>query len=98
MNKIKELLEKLSDALPQIKKYLPPLFGLLVVIVYGVLLYRVQVLNSRSPSDTDVLRQSQSAQVPHIDPKLITQLKNLQDNSVSVQSLFNAGRSNPFNE
>ena len=98
MNKIREFLAKFSDYLPAIKKYLPPLFALLVLLVYGFLLYRVQVLNNQSPSNTDILNQSHSAQVPHIDPKLVGQLKNLQDNSVSVQSLFSDGRSNPFNE
>ena len=98
MNDIKEAAQKLGNGLPAVKRYLPVAFALLVVVIYGFLVYQVQVLNSREPSDQDVQAQSRTAQVPHIDPAALSQLKSLQDNSVSVRSFFDNARSNPFKE
>ena len=98
MKDIKDQLQKIVESLPRIKRYLPVLFCLLLAVIYGFLVYRVQVLNSTEPSATDVQAQSKTAQVPRIDPGVLSQVKNLQDNSVEVQSLFDQARSNPFQE
>lgn len=98
MKDLSGLTEKFSDVLSRFKRYLPLLFGLLLLVLYGYLVYRVNVLNAAEPSATDVAAQSQTAKVPHVDPALIDQLQSLQDNSSSVQSLFDSARDNPFNE
>jgi hypothetical protein len=98
MKDMKNLPTKLADLVAQIKRYLPVLFGLFLVLLYGFLVYRVQVLNKVEPAASDVATQSTTAKVPRIDPSVLTQLQNLQDNSVSVQSLFDQARSNPFQE
>lgn len=93
-----ELLEKALESLQRTKRYAPLLFCLFFAIIYGFIVYRVQVLNSSEPSAADVATQSRTASVPHIDPVVLNQLQQLQDNSVSVQTLFNESRSNPFQE
>ena len=98
MKNLGNVSEKLSDLFKQAKRYLPALFCLLLVGIYGFLVYRVSVLNSTEPSSSDVATQSRTAQVPRIDPAVVSQLKSLQDNSVSVQSLFVEARNNPFQE
>lgn len=98
MKDLKALPEQLSEFVSRIKRYLPALFCLLLLCIYGFLVYQVQILNTREPSSSDVAAQSTTAQVPHIDTTTLNQLKNLQDNSVSVQSLFDSARSNPFQE
>lgn len=71
------------------------LFLGLVVILYGFVLFRINTLSNARPSDAQL--SSQSAPVtPHIDPAIINQVQQLQDNSVSVQALFDQARSNPF--
>lgn len=98
MKDFKDLPEKINELLPRIKKYLPMMFGLLLVILYGLLLFRTNSLNNAEPSASSVSAQSKTAQVPHIDPKVINQLQSLQDNSSSVQALFDDARNNPFQE
>ena len=95
---ISSLSEKLSDALPRLKRYIPLAFLIVVVGLYGFIVYRVNTLNSAEPSTEDVTAQSKTAQVPHIDPSLIQQLQSLQNNSTSVKALFDAARDNPFQE
>ena len=92
------LLDKLIEWLQVAKRYAPLLFCVFVALIYIFIVYRVQVLNSAEPDSTAVATQSRTAQVPHIDPKVLDQLQNLQDNSVSVQALFNEARANPFQE
>jgi hypothetical protein len=94
----RELLDKLLDQVDRAKRYAPVLFCLFFLIIYGFIVYRVQVLNSAEPSAADVATKSRTASVPHIDPKVLEQLQKLKDNSVSVQTLFNDSRSNPFQE
>lgn len=98
MKDIKQIGSKLLDFVERAKRYSPLLFCLLLALMYGFLIYRVQVLNSAEPSAVDTAAQSKTAQVPHIDQRVIDQLQSLQDNSVSVQSLFDQARSNPFQE
>jgi nitrate reductase NapE component len=73
-----------------------PLFLLLVAGVYGFVVWRISVLQDAQPSSSSVNAQVQAA--PHIDPTTISKVKQLQDNSVSVQTLFNQARQNPFQE
>jgi hypothetical protein len=93
-----DILEKLSDLLAKARQYAAVIFCVFIGLIYLFVVYRVQVLNSSEPSQADVASQSKTAQVPHIDPRVLTQLQQLQDNSVSVQSLFNQARDNPFGE
>lgn len=95
---IRDLLDKVLESLGQAKRYAVPLFCVFLALIYGFVVYRVQVLNSSEPSPADVATQSKTASVPHIDPVVLHQLQQLQDNSVRVKSLFSAARSNPFQE
>jgi len=96
---LKSLPEKFTAGLRTLLRYRVFLFFLLLAAVYGFLVFRISVLNGAEPSSTDVSAQTQTTPpVPHIDQNVVKQLKSLQDNSVSVQTLFNDARNNPFQE
>ncbi len=95
---LQTVLDKLSDLLEKAKRYSPVLFCVFVALAYIFIVYRVQVLNNVEPDAATVANQSKTARVPHIDPAVLNQLQQLQDNSVSVQTLFNQARNNPFGE
>lgn len=71
-------------------------FIVFVAIVYGFVYTKINSYSNVQPSQSSVDSSLQAAQVPRIDNNVISQLQSLQDNSVSVQSLFNQARSNPF--
>jgi hypothetical protein len=77
-------------------KYAFLFFLLFLAAVYGFVLYRINVYVNVEPSDS-VAAQARSS-TPHIDQSVVTQLQNLNDNSVSVKTLFEDARSNPFQE
>jgi hypothetical protein len=93
---LKALLNKANGLLDEAKKYSFLAFLIFVAILYGFVFFRINSLKNTEPSDSDVTSQVQAAHIPRIDQGLVKQLKSLQDNSVSVQTLFNDARNNPF--
>lgn len=73
-------------------------FVLLLSAVYGLVMFKIITLSTAQPDDSEVASQVKAAAVPHVDPTALKQIQDLQDNSVSVQTLFNQTRSNPFQE
>ncbi len=93
---LKGLPLQLTAIIDKLKRYSLPVFLVFVAGVYGFVLLRINNLSQAEPSDQAVTSQVQAAKVPHIDAGVVKQLETLQDNSVSVQSLFDEARSNPF--
>jgi hypothetical protein len=71
-------------------------FIIFTAAIYGFVVFRINNLKSTEPSSDQVSSQIQADRVPKIDPDTIKQLESLQDNSVSVQTLFDQARNNPF--
>lgn len=92
------IMRRASIIFAHLRKYTVVFYLLLLAIVYGFVLYKVSRLVGAQPSDSDVSAQVQSAATPHVDAATVQQIQALQDNSVSVQSLFDQARNNPFNE
>jgi hypothetical protein len=79
-----------------VSRYAIILFFLLLVAIYGFVLLKINSLSSAQPSTSAVSSQAQTVAIPQINPTVVKQIQNLQDNSVSVQTLFNQARTNPF--
>ncbi|MDB5168924.1 MAG: hypothetical protein JWO41_280 [Candidatus Saccharibacteria bacterium] len=73
-------------------------FLVIIAAVYGYTLYGINRLSSAQPSDTSVNSEVTAIHIPKIDKAVVKQLEDLRDNSVSVQTLFEQARNNPFNE
>ena len=77
-------------------------FGFFVfMLIAGAYAYTVFTINSLSNPDinqSEVLAETLSLPVPRVDDEAARQLQTLKDNSVNVQTLFEQGRTNPFQE
>lgn len=93
---IKQLPTILLGYFKKIRAYQVLIFFLLVAGLYGYIIWRINVL-SNVPANASEVTAQKSAQ-PHIDAATIEKIQSLQDNSVSVQTLFDTARQNPFNE
>lgn len=82
--------------LRQFRRYSAFIFFLLVAALYGFIVWRINVLSNMPPSQSE--KTAKVSAQPHIDAATVKKIQSLQDNSVSVQSLFDAARQNPFNE
>lgn len=93
-------LRSLADAivakLEGARRYSFVIFIVIVALLYSFLVLRINSLSSSQPTADAVSKQVKAARVPHIDQSVIDQLQSLQDNNVSVKSLFDSARSNPF--
>ena len=82
------------------KKYVAPLkryrvlLAILAVLgLYAYIVLQINTATSVSPSkETSV----SAVKTPRLDTDLVDQLKQLEDNSVTVRTLFNEARTNPF--
>ena len=95
--KLDDLQEQLWQVGKQLVRYRVLLFALLLTLVYGTLALHAHSLSTAQPDRSAVASQNKLTQ-PHIDQATVNKIKQLQDNSVSVQALFNQARQNPFNE
>lgn len=94
----KAALGRMADKLLIVRRYSFVIFLVFVAGLYGFVLFRIGNLNNAQPTQDAVNSQVQAAQIPHIQPSVVNQLNSLQDNSVSVQALFNQERNNPFQQ
>lgn len=81
-------------------KYSVLLFLLFLIGIYGFLALQVLSLNQAEPDPTVVQERLKTANGLNTSKykEVAEKIKALQDNSVSVQSLFNEARDNPFQE
>jgi hypothetical protein len=87
---------QLSNALRFASTYKAFIFFLVVAAFYGFLVWRINAFSNIPASTSEA--SAQAAAQPHIDPATVAKIQSLQDNSVNVQSLFDAARQNPFQE
>jgi hypothetical protein len=85
-----------GTVLKQLKSYRALIFFLVVASLYGYIIWRINTYSNAPPSQSE--ESSQLAAQPHIDQSTVQKMQELQNNSVSVQALFNQARENPFQE
>lgn len=73
-------------------------FLVFLIAIYGFLSWRIFGLMSAEPDEAAVSAELQSVGIPKVDEDVVSKMQKLEDNSVSVQSLFDEARSNPFKE
>ncbi|HSX35757.1 MAG TPA: hypothetical protein VLH84_02375 [Patescibacteria group bacterium] len=92
-----DLKSQLQHSTKRLIEFRMLLFIGILVLLYGFIVLRIQTLSSAKPDQNAVASQVSTSR-PHIDQPTINKIKQLQDNSVSVQALFNQSRQNPFHE
>ncbi len=97
-DKLDILSAKIMPLIDKFRRYKTFIFLIVLLIIYGFLVIRINTLNNKEPSDTDVTTKLQTVSRPKIDQSIVDKIQQLQDNSVQVKSLFNSARNNPFQE
>ena len=94
--------QSITDALQSLRavmmRYTVLWFLLLLIAVYGFVLYRIITAQAAAPTEAAITDQTQATATPHIDQRVVDQMQSLQDNSQNVKTLFDQARSNPFQE
>lgn len=80
------------------RKYAALAFLLFLVAIYGFLGWRIVSLTGEEPNQADVSTQLKTVGVPKVNQDVVDKMQKLDDNSVSVHTLFDQARQNPFSE
>ena len=87
--------EQLRQVGAWLYRYRVMLFFLFLASLYGFILLQINSLSQAEPTAAEISAQKRSLKV---DPAVVQKIEQLKDNSVSVQTLFDAARNNPFHE
>lgn len=88
----------LKSVLDQLTRLRVPLFIFIVMVLYIFVTWRVNVLSNAEPTEMQISSKMSETRSPRIDQATVDKIRQLQDNSVNVQTLFNEARQNPFQE
>ncbi|HSX47176.1 MAG TPA: hypothetical protein VLF63_00220 [Patescibacteria group bacterium] len=84
------------NMLKKVGRYKVVVFILFVAGIYTYIYLNISNYTNQQPTQDQIQGQVKAAAIPHIDQSVVEKLKSLQDNSVSVQSLFDQARNSPF--
>lgn len=95
---VKEIPVKLITILSRFRKYVAFVIVVLLLSAYGYMVWTINGLATKEPSEDAVSEKLQTVKRTRIDEKIVQQIEQLEDNSVEVQALFKHARDNPFQE
>lgn len=95
---LKTIQTSLKPVLAKLGRYLSIIVIVTFVSMYGYLLLKINSLTSAKPSDQAITEKLKTVQRPRVDEKAAEKMQQLEDQNVSVQTLFNDARQNPFAE
>jgi hypothetical protein len=93
--KLKNQVQQVGEAVFRLRIVL---FLLLLVVLYGFVLWRIQSLSNTQPDQQAIDLQVSKTTRPRIDQALVDKIEQLESSNVTVQALFNEARKNPFRE
>ena len=90
--------EQIAHYLHIARKNAALVFVCFLIAVYGFLAWRVTQLLQAEPDQTAITAELKTVGVPKVDEDVVRKMEQLEDHSISVQTLFDDARSNPFQE
>jgi len=95
---LKNITGKIIAFILGLKRYLVFIFILVVLVVYGYLVFHINTLSSQVPDEDAVTERLKAVQRPRIDEDAVTKIENLEDQNIQVKTIFQEARDNPFVE
>lgn len=80
------------------KKYLTFMVFVGFLLLYTFLVFRISTFITATPTEDALAEQLQTVQRPRVDQSTLNTIKQLQDQNIQVQSIFDDARDNPFVE
>lgn len=94
--KKEELLNKLYSIRDFTSRYAVMIFVFSFVAVTGYLTFQIATLSSAEPSEAQQDERRQELKKVTLNKENIAKLEALQDQNVTIESIFDNGRENPF--
>jgi hypothetical protein len=94
--KINDVIAKLVVAKDWIARYAVIIFIVCVGLVFSFLTLRIASYSNQEPSDDQIEERLSTAQTVKLNNEAVQKIQELQDRNISLESLFDNGRNNPF--
>jgi hypothetical protein len=94
--KLANITAKLTIIRDQMGRYAVIIFVICVGLVFGFLTLKIASYSNDEPSDTQIEERLSTLQTVRLDSEAAQKIEELQDRNISLESLFNNGRDNPF--
>jgi hypothetical protein len=94
----KTLPGKILPLLLTVKRYMVLIFILALVSIYGFLVFNINTMVQKEPTEDAVQEKLNTVQRPKIDKQSLEKIQQLEDQNIDVQALFKQARDNPFSE
>lgn len=94
--KLDTILTKLAPVKDFIVRYAVIIFVLSIVAVFAYMTLNIAHFANLDPSASQIDERTSSLTAVKLDEKSITKIKQLQDQNINIESLFDNGRANPF--
>ena len=88
----------LKKILAKVQPYISFAFIMGILLLYGFLVFQIGSLASKEPDESSITEQLNSVKRLKIDQATIDKINQLQDQNVTVQSIFKDARDNPFQD
>ncbi|MEX2014438.1 MAG: hypothetical protein WD885_00695 [Candidatus Saccharimonadales bacterium] len=95
---IKQIPGQVKRSVNKFKKFMVPVFLLLVLSVNGFLIFRINQYSSQEPSIEQLSQQQNNIKRIVIDEESIDKILKLEKRNIAVKSLFKEARDNPFRD
>lgn len=95
---LKTVTSKFTTIFLALKRYSVLVFLIAICSVYGFLTYRINALTEIEPTSEAISEKLKTVQRPKIDQQAIDKLRELEQENIEVQTLFQQARDNPFSE
>ncbi len=93
---IKQIRRSGKQLLTKARRYSTFAFILAILFIYAFLVLRISSLSQTEPTDDAIAEKAGSVKRLKIDENAISKIKQLQDQNIAVQALFEEARNNPF--
>jgi len=95
---IRELLssDKISSVKLFLKRYLVFVFTGFVLITMATMILTIRHYSNSEPSEQQIDDKKASLKAFKLNDEAVKKIQLLQDKNISIESLFNNGRANPF--
>jgi hypothetical protein len=90
------ILTKLNFVKDFIVRYAVMIFFVGIALVFGFLILKISSYSNYEPSDDQIEESLTAVRTVRLNDEAVQKIEELQDRNISLESLFNNGRANPF--
>lgn len=92
------LIEKLSYVTTLLRQHAAILCFIVFAIIYAVIITTASKISQQAPADAAIKKELKAVARPKVDQKVAETMLGLEERNVTIQSLFENARNNPFTE